>query len=483
MNSPTSQAMNMMRPVFLLGAALLFLGGCGGDNNPTSSNPSPNPNPGQAPAPVIGSSAFSSGSTAVFTADGATKALTPAAAGAAAGGTVKLLNFPNTGGAVAAVVSVGQISALPITTSLDKVDGTSVDPAQDLGLAFGYNQSKVSFFRLSTRQEIATFDTQVSGGLSFSGASGVKIAGAIMNPANKTALLATASGFIVVDYTNPNAPTKVRTIPSLEADPTNGVEVMENFAFDPKLAIGGINRSIIITGGNFGGGLFGSPSGGSRPYLVLVDPESGKAYKPDAATAALFSTAKPYIDAAAVDTNYHVAVLAEEFSGAHIFVDLNQLTLNETGGTYGLPAAAVNRIDNPLAIEYTNLAIESTNHLLFMGQGFGGRSMIIGVLKSPSVGLGLLKETGVFPMPTANDNNGNSVSWVGGRDPHGAGAYITPSDHPTQPNRSLALWASGAGTHIAIIDLQGVLDGVTTGGASYNPVTTTPKDIAYFEIP
>ncbi len=464
------------------GAVLLLGSGCSGNDNPTSSNPTPNPNPGQAPAPVIGSSAFSSGSTAVFTTEGATKALTPAATGAASGGTVKLLNFPNTGGAVAAV-SVAQISALPITTSLTKVDGTSVDPAQDLGLAFGYNQSQVSFFRLSTRQEISTFETGVTGGLRFSGAVGVKIAGAIMNPTNKTALLATADGFIVVDYNNPTAPVKERTIPSLEADPTNGVEVMENFAFDPKLPIGGINRSIIITGGNFGGGLFGSPSGGSRPYLVFVDPESGKAYKPDAATTALFSTARPYIDAAAVDTIYHVAVLAEEFSGAHIFVDLNQLTLNETGGTYGLPAAAVNRIDNPLAIEYTNLAIESTNHLLFMGQGFGGTSMIIGVLKSPTAGLGLLKETGVVSMPAANDNNGNSVSWAGGLDPHGAGAYITPSDHPTQPNRSLALWASRKGTHIAIIDLQGVLDGVTTGGAGYNPVTTTPKDIAYFAIP
>lgn len=471
MNSQTSQKTNMIRSVFMLGVAMLFLGGCGGDNNPTSSNPGPNPNP--TPGPVIGSSAFSSGSTAVFTADGATKALTPAAAGAASGGTVKLLNFPNTGGAVAAT-SVAQISALPITTSLTKVDGTSVDPAQDLGLAFGYQQSKVSFFRLSTKQEISTFDTQISTGLNFSGATGVKIAGAIMNPTNKTALLATAAGFIVVDYNNPSAPTKVRTIPSLEADPTNGVEIMENFAFDPSLPIGGTNRAIVLTGGNFSG---------RHPHLVLVDPNSGKAYKPDTATAALFSAAAPYIDAAAVDTNYHVAVLAEESSGGHIFVDLNQLTLNDTGGTYTLPTAAVNRIDNPNYFKFTNLAIESTNHLVFMGHGIGGQSMAIGVLKSPSVGLGFLKETGVVPMPNAADNTGASIVWAGGGDPHGAGAYITPADHPTQPNRSLALWASLLGTHVAIIDLQGVLDGVTTGGANYNPVTTTPKDIAYFAIP
>ena len=295
-----------------------------------------------------------------------------------------------------------------------------------------------------------------------------------MNPANKTALLATASGFIVVDYSNPSAPAKVRTIPSLQADATNGVEIMENFAFDPKLSIGGINHPMIITGGNFSG---------TEPFLVLVDPDSGKGYKPDTATAALFSGAQSYIDSAAVDTNYHIAVLAEEFSGAHFWVDLNQLTFNEAALTYALPTAAVARIDNPAAIEYTNLAIESTNHLVFMGQGFGGTSMVIGLLKSPSAGLGFLKETGVVPMPTANDNNGNSVSWAGGLDPHGAGAYITPADHPTQPNRSLALWASKAGTHIAIIDLQGVLDGVTTGGAGYNPVTTSPKDIAYFAIP
>ncbi len=464
MHSLTSQKRDLIRSVLMLGIGLLFLGGCGGDNSSPSLAPSP------TPAPVIGSSAFSSGSTAVFTADGATKALTP---GAASGGTVKLLNLPNTGSAVAAT-SVAQISALPITTSLKAVDGTSVDPAQDLGLAFGYAQSQVSFFRLSTRQEIATFETGVTRGLSFSGASGVKIAGAIMNPANKTALLATAVGFIVVDYSNPNAPAKLRTIPSLEVDPTKGVEIMENFAFDPSLPIGGTPRAIVITGGNFSG---------KHPHLVLVDPNLGKAYKPDTATAALFSSAAPYIDAAAVDTNYHVAVLAEEGSGGHIFVDLSQLTLSETAGTYTLPSAAVNRINNPSYIKYTNLAIESTNHLLFMGQGFGGRAMVIGVLKSPTVGLGLLKETGVVPMPTAADNVGSTIPWTGSGDPHGAGAYVTPSDHPTQPNRSLALWASLDGTHIAIIDMQGILDGVAIGGPSYNPVTTNPKDIAYFAIP
>lgn len=434
--------------------------GGGGGNSPT-------------PPTTIGSSASSSGSTAVFTSEGATKALTPGTTGAGTTNEVKLLSLPNTGSAVAAV-TVTQVSAMPIRTTLAKVSGTAVDPAQDLGLAFGYTEKKVSFFRLSTRQEISTFDTLVSGELSFSGASGVKTAGAIMNPANKTALLATAAGFIVVDYNNPNAPAKVRTIPSLEADPINGVEIMENFAFDPSLPIGGTNRAIIITGGNFSG---------RHPHLVLVDPNSGKAYKPDTATAALFSAAKPYIDAAAVDTNYHIAVLAEENSGGHIFVDLNRLTLNDTGGTYTLPATAVNRIDSPSYFKYTNLAIESTNHLVFLGRGFGGTSMAIGLLKSPSVGLGFIKETGVVPMPTAADNTGRSIAWAGGFDPHGAGAYITPSDHPTQPNRSLALWMNSDGTHLAIVDLQGVLDGITTGGATYNPTTTNPKDIAYFAIP
>lgn len=39
------------------------------------------------------------------------------------------------------------------------------------------------------------------------------------------------------------------------------------------------------------------------------------------------------------------------------------------------------------------------------------------------------------------------------------------------------------GDHIAIINLQKVLDGALAGGTTYDPEAATPKDIAYFAIP
>lgn len=261
---------------------------------------------------------------------------------------------------------------------------------------------------------------------------------------------------------------KLREIPSLSVDSTNGLEIMENFAFDPALPIGGTNYPMIITGGK-----------GSGPYaMVLVDANTGTVYRPDTTTNALF-TVSSYIDAAAVDTTYHIAILADEGIGT-TFVDLNQLTLNAVAGTYTLPAAAVSRITT--YYKYTNVAIESTKHLAMMGEGYGGTSLVIGLLKDPSVGLGFSKEA-LGNMPSGVDDTGATITWSGSYDPHGNVAYITDASHPvyTTPT-ALALWVNGAGTHIAIIDMQGLLDGWLTGGG-YNPMTTTPQDIAYFKMP
>jgi hypothetical protein len=449
----------LMAIFFVIGVTSLVLNSCGGGGGGGGSAPTP------TPTPAVGSSATGSGSTAVFTSDGVTSALTPGAGG---GSAVKLLTLPNTGSAVGAL-TVDQVSATPITTSLTSVSGTSVDPAQDLGMAFDYHDSKVSFFKLSTKTEIGTYDTLTAQFLSFSGVGGVKIAGAVMNPTNKTVILATADGFEIVDYTDPAAPVMVREVPSLAVDATNGVEIMENFAFDPALPVGGTNYAMIITGGNYGY---------SDPIMTLVDSSTGKVYRPDTTTAEFFAPPSWYIDSAAVDTNYHVAILADEGTGT-TFVDLNQLTLDSTAGTYALPAAAVKRITT--YVEMDNLAIESTNHLVMMGAGYGGSSLVAGLLQNPTTGLGFSKEVAVT-MPSGTDNTGATVYWSGSYDPHGAGAYITPSDHPTEPNRSLGLWMSGDGDHIAIIDLLGVLDGTLAGGG-YDPTTTTPKDIAYFAIP
>lgn len=427
------------------------VGGCGDINSGNGGNPPPNP------TPTVGSSGTASGSVGVYTNSGTTYVLTPGAAG---DGTVNLLTLPNAGGAV---------QKTPITTSLNAISGLSVDPVNDIGMAFDYNEGIISLFKLSTAEEIMTYDTLTTNLLSFSGGSGVKIAGAVMIPSNKRMILATGDGFEILDYTGtaaptPAVPTKIREIPSFQADATNGVEIMENFAFDPALHIGNANYAMIITGGG---------QNGPGHVMELVDADTGQVYHPDASTAALLPLTD-YIDAAAVDTNYHVVVMAEEGAASTYFINLKAASLNAPAGTYGLPASAVKHIST--YFRYTNLAIESKNHFMMMGRGCGGTDTAIGFLEDPTVTLGFVYDVQVT-MPTDTDDVGNTVTWNGWCDPHGAVAYLTTA--------SIGLWLNATADHLAIINLENVLAGTLSilSGGSYDPTATTPKDISYLAIP
>ena len=468
-----SYALIKVRDVLLLITVSFFLASCGGGGGGDDDD-------GDSETPSLGSSATGSGSTGVFTNDGAVYALTPGGTGGGAGGTVSLLSIPNVGVAVG-LTTVTQISSTPIDTSLMEISGTSVDPAHDIGLAYHYYDNNISFFKLSTATEITTYDTQTVNTISYSGASFATIVGAIMNPDNQTAIIATADGFEIVDYSNPSSPVKVREIPSFNSDPENpqAIEINENFGFHPALPVSGNSVAMIVSGGRCDEcDFFGVNS------MELANANTGKVYKPDAATQALFTHAS-YIDAVSIDTNYNVAVLAPEFAYENVLVDLNHLTLNEAEGTYTLPAGAVATIEIA-GFEYTNISVESSNHLVMLGRGYGGATLLVGELENPSVNLGYKRlTTDVVPMPFDVDNNDQEVLWSGSLDPHGTGAYLTPSDHPTLPNTSMGLWAGGSQTHIAIINLENVLAGQLAEGAAYDPTDTSngPKDIAYFAIP
>jgi len=424
------------------------------------------------------STGSSSGSIGIFTKNGVTFAVTPGGGGAA-----KLLSLPNSGTMVGAVTTA--ITSTLITTSLPIVDGTSVDNAHDVGMAFSYNSSIISIFKLSTATEIATYDSRTVNNMSFSGANS-KISGAIMDPARQWVILSTADGYDIVDYSTPTTPVRIRLIESTATAvaPAVGVKMMENFGYDPAIPNGGAPFPALTAGGTSG---FGATP------IQVVDASTGKVYMPDAATQLIFSPLivnfsplLAYIDSAAVDTSYHVALLAEEFSSQQHLLDLNKLTFNGATGTYNLPATGYLALNtagaNSLGTEMTNIAIESNGHYVFAGRGFGGTTMSLAQLKDPAIGLGFVNVTTGFAMPGDIDNLGANVSWSGASDPHGVGAYQTDAAHPTQPNTSLTLWINNAANHVAVIDMAGVLTGATGGGV-YNPITTMPKDIAYFAIP
>lgn len=428
---------------------------------------------------VASSSGSSSGSIGVYTKVGSTFTVAPGGAGAA--GSAKLISLPNSGPRVGAI-TLGITSSL-ITTSLTTVNGTSVDGLHNVGMAFGYNSSIVSIFSLSTLTEIATYNAGTVGVMNFSGASNVKISGAIMDAARQWIILSTADGYDIIDYSTPTAPVRVRLIPSTltAVPPVVGVEMLENFAYDIAIPNGGAPFPALMAGGSTGG----STSIGSN-LLQIVDASTGKVYTPDVATKAIFTPQASYIDAAAVDAVYHVVLLAEEFSNQQHLIDLNKVIFNTATGTYSLPASGYLVLNatggNSLGNGMTNISIESNGHYVFAGRGFGGTTMSLALLKDPAIGLGFISATTIpFAMPADTDNLGAAVVWLGARDPHGLGSYQTSAIHPTSPNTSLSLWINWTGSHIAVIDMAGVLAGSTVIG--YNPSATVPKDISYFAVP
>lgn len=440
-----------------LSMALLGCGSGGGGNNTVSS-------PGPGAGVVQGSSGSASSSMAVYTEQGVTYA------GVAGAGQAKLLTIPNTGGMAAGVRVVTGVSAATISTPLADVSGVALDPANDVGVAYGYDSELVSIFRISTGQQLYLYNTQTANIMPYPGARDTRISGIVMDSAARIMIIATADGFEMVDYTDPTRPVQKMEVVSTEVDSVNGVEVIENFAYDRDLSIGGEAYRMVLTGGK-----------GWGPHaLVLLDASTGDVYRPDAATDDLF-VVDDYIDAAAVDTSYHVAILADEGVGT-TFVDLNKLTFDKAAKTYSLPMDAVSRIDT--YSEFANLAIDSAMHMVMMGQeSYPAKSIVVAELKNPADGLGFAREAQVS-MPDGTDDTGASVTWSGAIDPHGAAAYVTGSSNPSYPAQaSMGVWANSGNTHIAVINLKNVLDGALSG-QPYDPLAQDPqKDISYMNIP
>lgn len=417
---------------------------------------------------TLGSSASASSSTAVYTEKGVTYAAT--AGVSASGGTeARVLTLPNNGQMAAGARMVNSMVSESITTTIPDVNGVAVDPANDIGAAYGTDSGVISVFRLSTREEVAAYDTKTLNTLFFPGARTTKITGIVMESSTRTMIIGTADGYELVDYAEPALPKRKMEVPSTEADSNNGVEIIENFAYDSKLTIGNADHRMIITGGKERGDY----------AMVLVDAATGIAYRPDAATNALIQVDK-YLDAAAVDTAYHVAVFADENVGT-VFVDLNQLTLDNGSRTFSLPASAVSR--STKYTRFTNIAIDSSQHMVMMGEGgYYGTGAVVAELQDPLKGLGFKREA-VITMPDGTDDTGGQVIWKGATDPHGATAYTTgPGDPSYAQPASMGVLVNGSSTHIAIINLKKVLDGALSG-AAYDPQSATPRDISYFKIP
>jgi len=299
-----------------------------------------------------------------------------------------MTTLPNTGTLTGTTVS--QAEFVPITmTDLSSVNGTNLDVSNGIGVAFSYSSPNVVFFNYSptatSLSEVGYFATNSnnSSSLGCSGCSGAQVAGVVLDPTNETAIVDAADGYEIWSYTTPTKPTWVKTIPSanVSSPSTLGIDMAENFAYDPNFTIGTSSYRMILSGGDAGIN--------SQITLELADANTGTIYVPDSATTAVFTTDNCVIDQIGIDTSYQVAVMGCEYNNNTqvILVNLNAITLNPPAsgsvGTYTLPATAILSVPTGSApAPYDNVAVESNTHTVFIlhsAVGVGNTSHLPGL--------------------------------------------------------------------------------------------------------
>ncbi|WP_434782169.1 hypothetical protein [Ferrovum myxofaciens] len=401
---------------------------------------------------------FNSGAIGIFTTGGTSNALIPLSG--SNGATV--LTLPTSGSFIA---KAGRAAAAPTGSTFHSLtlpalgtsnaSGFSVDISAEVGVAFSFTSKALSFFSLTNFAELGhyTCGTSCNTSLSFSGAS-PEIGGVVLDPAKKFAIFSNGSGFDVLDYTTPSAPRKLRTI-SLPS--TN---VTENFGYHPSLSVGGVTYSLIVTGGYYS--------------LEFVDASAGKVYIPDATTSTKLggiTSSACSVDHISVDVSYNVAVLGCEFSGTNqgFLIDLNKLALNPSAGTYSLPTTAILPFTLP-AYEMDDVAVDSNNHLAFVGSGgyAGTVGYFIGKLNDPRtspLGFSLTTGSSILSMPVFSSTNVSNCTitgctpltiggqWHGWYDPHAIGAFTDSTGN------SIVLWENNTKTAISVINMSEIIAG------------------------
>jgi hypothetical protein len=469
-------------------------GGGGG----TAQNTTPTP---QKPQPQSTSAASQTGAIGVLVSANATDVATSAGTGTT--GTAVLTTLPSSGGPA-------QYSPISIPAITSSVSGVSLDGINNIGAAFSYDTTNVAFFNLSTGAQIGDINLSSSLATPFSGSNVNGVGGLVLDPTTKTAIASTGSGFQIINYSVPAAPTAT-VIPSYDSNNTNGIDIAENFGYDSSLSIAGKNYHMILSGAYNSlyaaaitsiNGAYDNQDGSP---LELADTQTGFVYKPDASTLALFNQS---IDASGmcntdqigIDTAYQVAVLGCETQPFVVLVNLNNMTLSPpanqgSDGTYHLPASAVLYVQNPGGISSTfdadNVAVESNTHTVFMGSGgFEGPNpldtLIIAKLNDPTTGLGFATATAITMPTTAPVNtatcgstasiaNANfptcsnltpSTPWSGYGDPHANAAYLAANGD------AIALWSNSNLSAMAVIDMTKVLANPTNYGNAimYQPI-------------
>ena len=462
------------------------LSGCG------SSSSSPPPSSPPPSSPPATSSSSQSGAMGVAVVNGATDVAAPATGN----GVGYLTTLPNTGALIGVTVSSAEFQPISVPAITTAVSGTNLDCAHSIGVAFSYDSPVVAFFSFpskcapstSTLNQVGYYTTVSTNQLHSSAGYG-DVGGVVLDSADQWAIASTGDGFQIISYSTPSAPTLVKTIPSYTAATPAGIDMAENFAFDPNFSVSTVTDPMILSGGYSDNSLYGTSY--DTNSLELADLKTGIIYKPDASTVTNFNNAVAGFEKAnpndgdsaayscntdqiGVDTSYQVAVLGCEDQSFGVLVNLNAMTFTApttTGedGTYTLPTSAIIVFPTqPIAsgFDMDNALIESNTHTVFIGAGGlwgAGDKFMVGVLSNPATKFGFTMVPTSVTMPvTSLSNTANcsytgcvaitpGITWLGAGDPHANAVYQNASGN------AMALWLSTSFQGMAVINLTSVL--------------------------
>ncbi len=472
MNKPAgSAARYLFGAIFLLGFTSCGGGGGGGGGAGGGATSS---------TAVSNSTEASSGSLGVFISNGNATVAAPSGAstsGSSSGnsGTTSSTNTAYLITLPSAQNPTPSYTQIQCNTSSFSISGVNLDTQHSVGVAFDINSYQLEFFQFSTGSNVsncnpytnltATDQIDTSAGLT-------DVGGVVMDPSIQIAIVETGSGFQFVDYSNHSNPVTSTVYPSIPSyQLSGGIDIVENFAYDPYLVVGGQNYKMILSGSG-AVSYFNRKSDGN--LLEFADIKTGIIYRPDAQTQSNFSAgrnASCTADAIGIDTSYQVAIIGCEydafsttsspsvFSPVTILVNLNDLTLTPSLGTYSLPLSAVVSITlTNSAPPQNNVFVDSVNHIVMWAAGgdwgtTGANSYSVAKLSDPftSFGSGIV---GSFATPSALESG-----WVGYGYPHGSAMYVDSSGN------SVALWMNQSASSLAMVKANEILAGASSSTA------------------
>ncbi len=476
---------------FLLATFFLGFASCGGGGGGAS---------GGGAATTTNSTETSSGSLGVFISNGNATVAAPSGATSSSSSSGNATVTPSSTAYLVNLSTAPNPSAYTTITcnGVSNIGGINLDTQHSVGVAFDTKSYTLGFFTFAESSPITVSGCAtmtLPGSLTIDTSAGsTDVGGGIMDPSIQTAIVETGSGFQFVDYSNPSSPalsSVYATILSFEDSPSKGIDIVENFAYDPYLVVGGVSYKMILSGSGAVSYAAGKSDGN---LLELADINTGTIYRPDSQTKASFPIGTINgcsADAIGVDTAYQVAIIGCEYDGlttstpstfsqVTVLVNLNALTLTPSSGTYSLPSSAISSVTlTNSAPPQNNIFVDSVNHIVMWGDGgdwgSSGSSFSVAKLSDPftSFGNGIVGGAAIpATMPAFSSSNTircsvsgcaplPTTSWSGYGYPHGSAMYVDSSGN------SVALWMNQSASFLAMVKANEFLSGVPSNAVTY----------------